>query len=110
MVCYSKSPHIYPLYGLGELPQAFTHLSAIYGSTYILDKPIYEIITNLDGKFVGVHSRSKTVKAKQVIGNLSYFVDNHESGKICVIEEGKVICTICILKHPISGMDDTDSV
>jgi Rab GDP dissociation inhibitor len=33
------SPYIYPLYGLGELPQAFARLSAVYGGTYMLAKP-----------------------------------------------------------------------
>ncbi|KAH0466848.1 hypothetical protein IEQ34_004086 [Dendrobium chrysotoxum] len=33
------SPYIYPLYGLGELPQGFTRLSAVYGGTYMLNKP-----------------------------------------------------------------------
>ncbi|OMO63497.1 Rab GDI protein [Corchorus olitorius] len=33
------SPYIYPLYGLGELPQAFARLSAVYGGTYMLNKP-----------------------------------------------------------------------
>lgn len=33
------SPYIYPLYGLGELPQAFSRLSAVYGGTYMLNKP-----------------------------------------------------------------------
>lgn len=32
---YSKSPYLYPLYGLGELPQAFARLSAVYGGKYI---------------------------------------------------------------------------
>jgi Rab GDP dissociation inhibitor len=82
MVHYGKSPYIYPLYGFSKLPQAFTCLSAINGGTYMLDKPIHEIIIDSDGKFVGVHSGSKTVKAKQVIGDLSYFIDNHESRKI----------------------------
>ncbi|KAL3810200.1 hypothetical protein ACJIZ3_000043 [Penstemon smallii] len=35
----SGSPYIYPLYGLGELPQAFARLSAVYGGTYMLNKP-----------------------------------------------------------------------
>lgn len=30
------SPYIYPLYGLGELPQGFARLSAVYGGTYML--------------------------------------------------------------------------
>lgn len=28
---YGKSPYLYPLYGLGELPQGFARLSAVYG-------------------------------------------------------------------------------
>ena len=33
---YGKSPYLYPLYGLGELPQGFARLSAVYGGKYIL--------------------------------------------------------------------------
>jgi Rab GDP dissociation inhibitor len=44
MLCAGKSPYLYPLYGLGELPQGFARLSAIYGGTYMLDKPIDEIV------------------------------------------------------------------
>ena len=32
------------LYFLGELPQGFARLSAIYGGTYMLDKPVDEIV------------------------------------------------------------------
>ncbi|EGO05184.1 hypothetical protein SERLA73DRAFT_128939 [Serpula lacrymans var. lacrymans S7.3] len=112
MARYGKSPYIYPLYGLGELPQSFARLSAIYGGTYMLDKAIDEIITDSDGNFVGVRSGSETVKAKQVIGDPSYFGAGKESegGKIRVVEDGKVVRAICILKHPIPGTDDSDSV
>ncbi|KAK9287384.1 hypothetical protein L1049_015802 [Liquidambar formosana] len=37
--CQGGSPYIYPLYGLGELPQAFARLNAVYGGTYMLNKP-----------------------------------------------------------------------
>ncbi|KAI0068307.1 rab GTPase activator [Artomyces pyxidatus] len=110
MARYGKSPYIYPLYGLGELPQSFARLSAIYGGTYMLDKQIDEIITDADGKFVGVRSGEETVKAKQVIGDPSYFGAGKEGGKLRVVEEGKVIRAICILKHPIPGTEDSDSV
>ncbi|CAL1695571.1 unnamed protein product [Somion occarium] len=92
MARYGKSPYIYPLYGLGELPQAFARLSAIYGGTYMLDKHIDEIVTDADGKFVGVRSGTETVKAKQVIGDPSYFGAGHdtEGGKVRVVEEGKL--------------------
>lgn len=112
MARYGKSPYIYPLYGLGELPQSFARLSAIYGGTYMLDKHVDEIVTDQDGKFVGVRSGNETVKAKQVIGDPSYFGAGQESegGKIRVVEDGKVVRAICILKHPIPGTDDSDSV
>jgi hypothetical protein len=37
---YGSSPYLYPLFGLGELPQGFARLSAIYGGTYMLNRPI----------------------------------------------------------------------
>ncbi|KAF5312695.1 hypothetical protein D9619_002875 [Psilocybe cf. subviscida] len=109
MARYGKSPYIYPLYGLGELPQSFARLSAIYGGTYMLDKQIDAIVTDADGKFTGVTSGGETVKAKQVIGDPSYFGAGKEGGKVRVIEEGKVVRAICFLKHPIPGTDDSDS-
>ncbi|KLO15042.1 rab GTPase activator [Schizopora paradoxa] len=112
MARYGKSPYIYPLYGLGELPQAFARLSAIYGGTYMLDKSIDEIVLDSDGKFVGVRSGEETVKAKQVIGDPSYFGAGKESegGKVRVMEERKVVRAICFLKHPIPQTNDSDSV
>jgi Rab GDP dissociation inhibitor len=113
MARYGKSPYIYPLYGLGELPQSFARLSAIYGGTYMLDKKIDEIVLGPDGKFVGVRSGDETVKAKQVIGDPSYFGAGKaqgDGGKVRVLEDGKVVRAICILKHPIPGTDDSDSV
>jgi len=112
MARYGKSPYIYPMYGLGELPQSFARLSAIYGGTYMLAKPISEIVTDENGKFVGVTSEGETVKAKMVIGDPSYFgagKPEGEGGKIRVIEERKVVRAICILKHPIPGTEDADS-
>ena len=110
MARYGKSPYIYPLYGLGELPQSFARLSAIYGGTYMLDKKVDEIVTGADGKFIGVRSGDETVKAKQVIGDPSYFGAGQDGGKLRVVEEKKVVRAICVLKHPIPGTEDSDSV
>lgn len=109
---YGKSPYIYPLYGLGELPQAFARLSAIYGGTYMLDKKIESVNLGEDGKFTGVTSGGETVRAKKVIGDPSYFgagEDLKEGGKMQVVETGKVVRAICILKHAIPGTDNADS-
>ena len=114
MARWGKSPYLYPLYGLGELPQAFARLSAIYGGTYMLDKKVDEVVLDGAGKFVGVRCGDETVKAKQVIGDPSYFgagaSGGKDTGKMRVVEEHKVIRAICFLKHPIPGTDDSDSV
>lgn len=62
---YGKSPYLYPLYGLGELPQGFARLSAIYGGTYMLDKQVDNIVYE-NGKAVGVKCGDEVVRGKQV--------------------------------------------
>ncbi|BEJ17419.1 hypothetical protein CspHIS471_0608200 [Cutaneotrichosporon sp. HIS471] len=111
MARYGKSPYLYPLYGLGELPQAFSRLSAVYGGTYMLSKKVDSVNIDDDGKFVSVTSDGETVKAKRVIGDPSYFGAGQEveGGKIRVVETGKVVRAICILKHPIPGTENADS-
>jgi Rab GDP dissociation inhibitor len=101
---YGKSPYIYPLYGLGELPQGFARLSAIYGGTYMLDKPVDEIVYDDDGKVTGVKSGEETAKTKFVIGDPTYFPDKVQK------TGDKVIRAMCILNHPIPGTDDMDSL
>jgi len=97
---YGKSPYLYPLYGLGELPQGFARLSAIYGGTYMLHKPIESVVAK-DG-LVHVTSEGETAKAKQVIGDPSYFPDRVE-------KTGQLVRAICILSHPIPSTNDSAS-
>lgn len=86
------------MYGLGELPQGFARLSAIYGGTYMLDKPIDEIIMK-DGKAVGVRSGEEIASCKQVFCDPTYVMDR-------VKKVGQVIRAICLLNHPIPGTND----
>lgn len=72
-----KSPYLYPMYGLGELPQGFARLSAIYGGTYMLDKAIDEIVYE-DGKVVGVRSGGEMARCKQVYCDPTYVPDRVE--------------------------------
>jgi Rab GDP dissociation inhibitor len=114
MARYGKSPYIYPLYGLGELPQGFARLSAIYGGTYMLNTNIDEIL--YDGKKVSgikatMHDRGEenaegmkfTTKTKMILGDPSYF-----PGKVQVV--GHLLKAICILNHPLDKTADSDSV
>jgi len=112
MARYGKSPYIYPLYGLGELPQGFARLSAIYGGTYMLNTNIDEIL--YDGnKAVGIKATMKergdegegmkfTTKTKKILADPSYF-----QGKVRVV--GHLLKAICILNHPLASTDNSDS-
>ncbi|KAI9492269.1 GDP dissociation inhibitor [Zychaea mexicana] len=100
---YGKSPYIYPMYGLGDLPQAFARLSAVYGGTYMLDKPISEFIYDESGKVSGVKSGDEVVRAKKVICDPSYAPAKVE-------KTGSVVRAICLLTHPIPNTENIDSV
>lgn len=113
MARYGKSPYIYPLYGLGELPQGFARLSAIYGGTYMLNTNVDEVLYDGD-KVAGIKATMKergepgdgfsfTTKTKKIIADPSYF-----PGKVRVT--GHLLKAICILTHPIDKTDNSDSV
>ncbi|KAM1074005.1 hypothetical protein FF1_019051 [Malus domestica] len=96
------SPYIYPLYGLGELPQAFARLSAVYGGTYMLSKPECKVEFE-NGKAIGVTSEGETAKCKKVVCDPSYLPN-----KVKIV--GKVARAICIMSHPIPNTNDSHSV
>jgi len=92
---YGKSPYLYPMYGLGELPQGFARLSAIYGGTYMLDTQVDEIVYN-NGQVIGVRSGEHLIKCSQV-----YCDPNYVSEK--VKKTGQVVRCICLMDHPVPG-------
>ncbi|KAG9130596.1 hypothetical protein Leryth_011857 [Lithospermum erythrorhizon] len=96
------SPYIYPMYGLGELPQAFARLSAVYGGTYMLNKPGCKVEFGGDGKACGVTSEGETAKCKKVVCDPSYVPDK-------VRKVGKVARAVCIMSHPIPDTNDSHS-
>lgn len=98
---YGNSPYLYPLYGLGELPQGFARLSAIYGGTYMLDKPVDEIVYE-GGKVAGVKCQGEIARTKMVICDPSYVPEK-------VKKVGQVVRAICILDHPVPNTKDSDS-
>jgi len=98
---YGNSPYIYPLYGLGEMPQGFARLSAIYGGTYMLNKPVEEIVYD-NGVAIGVKSEGEVAKCKFVVGDPSYFPEK-------VKKVGQVASVICILSHPIPNTNNAES-
>ncbi|WCJ18861.1 RAB GDP dissociation inhibitor 2 [Euphorbia peplus] len=97
------SPYIYPMYGLGELPQAFARLSAVYGGTYMLNKPECKVEFDDSGKAIGVTSEGETAKCKKVVCDPSYLSDK-------VKKVGTVARAICIMSHPVAHTSDSHSV
>lgn len=100
---YGSSPYVYPLYGSGELPQAFSRLCAVYGGTYMLQTPVNKVNFNADGVFESIESNGQVARAKFILGDPSYFQER-------VKRTGKVVRAICILDHPIPNIGkDTNS-
>jgi len=95
---YGKSPYLYPLYGLGELPQGFARLSAIYGGTYMLNTPVDELVYE-GSKVVGIKSGGVVAKCKQVFCDPSYVKER-------IKKTAQVIRCICLLNHPIPNTRD----
>lgn len=54
-----RSPFIYPLYGLGELPQAFARLSAVYGGVYMLHQKDAKVVYDDSGVATAVEVRRR---------------------------------------------------
>lgn len=101
---YGESPFLYPIYGLGGLPEAFSRLCAIHGGTYMLQTKVDEITFDGEGKVTGIRCGEDTAKAPIVICDPSYTTNDRL--KPC----GKVIRAICLLDHPIPNTNDVSSV
>lgn len=100
---YGDSPFLYPIYGLGGLPEAFSRLCAIHGGTYMLNTKVDEVMVE-NGKAVGIKVGDQTAKAPLVICDPSYASADR------VRKTGKVIRAICLLNHPIPSTGDAPSI
>jgi Rab GDP dissociation inhibitor len=101
---YGNSPYIYPMWGLGGLPEGFSRLAAINGGTFMLNKPIEEILYDKEGAVIGIRSEGKEARCKKLIGDPSYFMGTDKIKKV-----GQIARCICILSHPIPFTNDVDS-
>ena len=113
---YGLSPYIYPVWGLGGLPEGFSRLSAVHGGTYMLNKEFKGLERDESGKVTGVKSTNEegkdaTARAKLgVLADPTYFLDSKgqcQGGE--VEQKGQVAKWICILDHPIQQTKDVPS-
>jgi len=110
MYCYSldrygKSPYIYPMYGLGGLPEGFSRLCAIHGGTFMLNRSIDEVMFDSSGKAWGVKGGNEVAKASMILGDPSYFTKYDKCREV-----GKVVRSICFLNHPIPNTNNAESL
>lgn len=101
---YGTSPYIYPVYGLGGLPEGFSRLCAIHGGTFMLNRDVDEILYDDAGRACGVRADNQMAKAQMVVGDPSYFPRSK------VRPTGQVVRCICFLNHPIPDTNGNSSV
>ncbi|KAL1566665.1 rab escort protein 1-like [Salvia divinorum] len=78
---------IYPIYGQGELSQAFCRRAAVKGCIYVLRMPVISVLMDKDGRtYQGVRLASEVTNS------------NHKSPSNA---EGKVARGICIAKNSV---------
>ena len=58
---YGETPYIYPIYGLSEIVEGFSRLSAIHGGVIMLDRNPDEILFDDTGKFIGIKSNNEVL-------------------------------------------------
>jgi len=71
---YGDTPFIYPVYGLGGIPEGFSRMCAIYGGTFMLNTDIDNIVIE-DNKVKGVKQGDKFTPCDMVICDPSYAVN-----------------------------------
>ena len=101
---YGDSPFLYPIYGLGGIPEGFSRLAAIHGGTYMLRTNADEILME-GGKVTGIRSGTEKAEAPMIICDPSYVLNMPGRTK----KIGQIIRCICILQHPIPNTKDAHS-
>lgn len=71
---YGETPFIYPVYGIGGIPEGFSRLCAIQGGTFMLNQDIDEIILDDSGKISAVRSGENRANCKMLICSPSYAI------------------------------------
>ena len=73
---FGNLPFITPIYGVGELPQAFSRMCAVWGGIYCLNLSVDSIFTN-NGKVTGiVTNEGQRIECEHLIMEPSYLPEN----------------------------------
>lgn len=67
---FGSTPFIYPIYGLGGIPEGFSRKCAVGGGTFMLNQGLTQMQFGDDGKVLSVHDGAeKTAKTTMVIAS-----------------------------------------
>jgi Rab GDP dissociation inhibitor len=105
---FGPTPFIYPVYGLGGIPEGFSRKAAVGGGTFMLNQDIEKMEFGADGKVNAVVDGEKKANTTIVIASPYYLVKTGQQAKLKEI--GKVIRAICLLDHPIPDTKKANSM
>ncbi|XP_076819894.1 rab proteins geranylgeranyltransferase component A 2-like [Clavelina lepadiformis] len=78
----SSHAFLYPMYGVGELPQAFSRLSAVFGGTFCLRRRVIGIVADKTSRAVKgvIDSTGQRIKCQHLVLDESHLPDICRSG------------------------------
>ena len=77
---YGNTPFIWPLYGAGEMPQAFCRMCAVFGGLYCLRRSASALTVCTDtNRCTGIFSDGQQLRAKWIVMEYSYVPANHKA-------------------------------
>ncbi|KAH9510030.1 hypothetical protein Btru_044867 [Bulinus truncatus] len=98
---YGNTAFLFPLYGTGELPQAFSRLSAVFGGIYCLTTTASHLIADADNKCCAVvTSNGQRISCRYLITECSYLpssyvlrINNRKISRAIFITDSSILPT-----------------
>ncbi|XP_059488326.1 rab proteins geranylgeranyltransferase component A 1 [Neocloeon triangulifer] len=69
---YGNTPFLWPMYGSGEIPQAFCRLCAVFGGLYHLKRGAEALVVGSDNVLRAIHSDGENLKTNYLVMGLDY--------------------------------------
>eukprot|EP01126_Amoeba_proteus_P039811 TRINITY_DN4217_c0_g2_i13.p1 TRINITY_DN4217_c0_g2~~TRINITY_DN4217_c0_g2_i13.p1 ORF type:complete len:243 (+),score=50.30 TRINITY_DN4217_c0_g2_i13:681-1409(+) len=101
---YGSTPFLAPLYGCGELPQAFCRLSAVYGATYVLKRTAQKLFVE-DGKCVAVETNGQVISCENVVASFDHLSQFADISSVSQVSHAIVISTVALIQAEDSTND-----
>ncbi|KAM8952828.1 rab proteins geranylgeranyltransferase component A 1 [Pelodytes ibericus] len=90
--CYGNTPFLFPLYGLGELPQCFCRMCAVFGGVYCLHHSLQCLVVDGETKRCKavIDNRGKRISCNYIILADSYLSED-VSANVCYKQISRAI-------------------